>query len=145
MRKSIAHTSREVTLRAFLEDRAAPLDVRIDVAKRLLTAIARMHERDVVHGRLDPDAIRLTGVRSYRIVIGVDDAPSSGLRDTRFSPPEGEPTLRGDVFALGAILAELLTDAPPSIVRVVAVMTERDPLARYANAQVAMCALARAT
>ncbi len=145
MRKRVASTPREITLRAFLESATAPLDARLDVAKRLLTAVARVHENDHVHGRLDLDAVRLVGVRSYRIVLPGDDAPRSGVRDTRYSPPEGGSSIRGDVFALGLILDVLLNGAPESVRAVVAVMRDPDPHARYANATVAMCALARAT
>jgi hypothetical protein len=147
MRKSNAHAAREVTLRSLMEraeGQSPPLDTRIDVAKRLLTAIARMHERQRVHGSLDPSAIRLSGVRSFRVdVIGEDDAPASGIRDTRYAPPEGERSMHGDVYSVGLILGELLADAPVALRTVIAVMTERDPQARYANAQVAMCAFAR--
>lgn len=145
MRKPGTHPQREITLRAFLESSAAPLDVRLDVSKRLLTALARLHEGERVHGRLDPESIRLSGVRSYRIVLASDDSPRSGARDTRYSPPEGGASLRGDVYALGSILAELLDDAPASVHAVVSVMRDEDPHSRYANATVAMCALARAT
>ena len=141
------HAGRETTLRAVLDDlsRAAPLDARLDIAKRLLTAVARLHERERVHGCLDPSAIRLRGVRSFRVALTPDDEePQSGIRDTRYAPPEGERSMHGDVYALGAILRELLVDAPPTVMAVLDVMVETNPQARYATAQVAMCAFARA-
>lgn len=143
MRKSIAR--RDVTLRAFLDASRSSLDVRLDIAKRLLTVVARMHERARVHGRLGLDTVRLSGVRSFRVDVSLDDdPPSSGTRDKRFTPPEGEPSLRGDVFALGTILSELLgAELPSSLAAITRVMTDPDPMARYASAQVAMNALSR--
>lgn len=147
MRKLNAHAARVVTLRSLLERADGPLpplDARIDLAKRLLTTIARMHERQRVHGWLDPSAIRLSGVRSFRVELsGDDEAPGSGIRDKRYAPPEGDRSEHGDVYALGRILRELLPDAPAAVDAVISVMVEHERGARYANAHVAMCAFAR--
>jgi hypothetical protein len=143
MRKSNAQASREVTLWSLRNEPNVSLDARIDVAKRLLTAIARMHERKLVHGRLEPSAIRLRGVRSFRVEVSVDEAPSSGVRDLRYTPPERDSSMLGDVYALGVILGELLDDAPESLRSVLSVMIEANPTARYASALVAMNAFAR--
>lgn len=143
MRKSNAPASREVSLWSLRKERSISLDARMDVAKRLLTTIARMHERRLVHGRLEPSTIQLRGVRSFRVTVSVDEAPSSGVRDLRYSPPERDASMLGDVFALGVILGELLDDAPEGVRAVLAVMTDPNPAARYASAQVAMNAFAR--
>lgn len=132
------------TLFSLCQAPSVTLEARIDVAKRLLTAIARLHERGHVHGRLDPSSIRIAGVRSFRVDVSVDEIPSSGPRDLRYAPPERDASTLGDVYALGVILGELLHDAPESIRAIVSIMSDSDPNARYASAQVAMNALARA-
>jgi hypothetical protein len=137
-----------LTLRAYLDGPRSALPARIDIAKRLVTAVARLHERGDVHGHLDPSAIILIGTRTHKIELRTDDEepPVSGMRDMRYRAPELEASPRGDVFALGAILRQLLDDPalPCRIERVLSVMTEHEPSARYVNAQVAMCAFARA-
>lgn len=149
MVKSIAvGVARRMTLREYLDGPRAPLAARIDLAKRLLTAVGRMHDRGRVHGRLNPRLIVLEGARSFRIEVRLDDdAPMSGTRELLLSAPEGDASMRGDVYVLGRLLRELLDDEqlPQPISRLVEVMAHKDPHERYANAHVAMCALVRAT
>jgi len=148
VKSSAARAARRMTLREYLDAPRAPLAARIDLAKRLLTAVGRLHDRGRVHGRLDPRFIVLEGARSFRIEVRVDDdAPMSGIRELRLSAPEGDASARGDVYVLGVLLRELLEDEqlPQPIATLVEVMAHKDPHERYANAHVAMCALVRAT
>jgi hypothetical protein len=137
-----------MTLRDYLNGPRAPIAARIDLAKRVLTAFGRLHDRGRVHGRIDASLILLEGARSFRIEVRLDeDEPHSGLRDVRMRAPEADATPRGDVYALGLLLRELLADdeLPEGIARLVDLMAAADPNERYANAHVAMCALVRAT
>jgi hypothetical protein len=143
-----ARALRRVTLREYLDAPRTALGSRIDLAKRLLTAVGRLHDRGRVHGRIDPQNILLEGARSFRVEVRLEDeAPISGLREVRYRAPEIEPTTRDDVHALGLILRELLQDdeLPEPIARFVEVMASSEPFERYANAHVAMCALVRIT
>lgn len=145
MRKaSAARALRRMTLREYLDEPRPPLTARIDLAKRLLTTFGRIHDRGRVHGRIDAHLIVLEGARSFRIEVRDDDPPMSG---TRAKVTEVEPTARGDVYALGLLLRELFEgdDLPDGIARVISVMADPDPMERYANAHVAMCALVRVT
>jgi hypothetical protein len=149
MRKAAAARAlRRVTLREYLDEPRPPLAARIDLAKRLLTAFGRIHDRGRVHGRIDPRFIVLEGARSFRVEVrSEDDPPLSGMREVRARPAMIEPTARGDVYALGLLLRELFEgeELPDGIARVVTIMTDPNPVERYANAHVAMCALVRVT
>ncbi len=143
-----APASRRITLREYLDGPRAALASRIDVAKRLLTAFGLKHDRGRVHGRIDPNNIVLEGARSFRIEIRIEDeAPLSGVREVQYRSPEMEPTARGDVYSLGLLLRELFAteELPEGIARVVDVMAAPEPIDRFANAHVAMCALVRVT
>jgi hypothetical protein len=143
-----AQAPRRITLRDYLDGPRAPLGARVDLAKRLLTAFGRMHDRGRVHGRIDPRDIVLEGARSFRVEIRIEEeAPQSGLRQVQYRSPEIEPTARGDVYSLGLLLRELFSgdDLPEGIARLVDIMAAPEPIERYANAHVAMCALVRIT
>jgi len=127
------------SLRAYLRRERAPLVERLDLAKRILAAVARRHEAGRPAGRLDPDTVFLTGVRSFR--VDLEDAPQSGVR-RRGTSDNADDWAVSDVRAVGALLAELLDDQdlPAGPARVVAAMSSETT---YADARLAMNAFAR--
>lgn len=129
------------TLRAYLQRERTPLSERYDLAKRILAAVARRHSDGRPAGRIEPDTIQLTGLRSFRVEL-VDDGPASGVR-RKGAHHELDAWAENDVRALGRVLVALLPDEelPASIVRVLATMTGEGA---YADARLAMNAFARA-
>ncbi len=119
-----------VPLDAWVREHSPGLVARLQVAARLAHALAWVHEKDLVHRRLSPDAvlvepsddpqqIRLCAFDLARDLTGT--APTitgSSLGDPAFRciAPEvlrtAEATARSDLFSLGATLVELFTGRP---------------------------------
>ncbi len=113
----------------WLDAEERDLDARLDVARQLTEALRFVHDRDIVHRRLSPQAIRIDGARPDVRLGGFDLArdltgatatlTASQLEDPgyRCAAPEllrtGEATRRSDRFALGAVLHTLFTDRQP--------------------------------
>lgn len=113
----------------WLDAEAPDLGARLDVALRLVEALRFVHERDIVHRRLSPRAVRIgaapTDVRLGGFGLARDltgataTLTASQLEDPgyRCAAPEllrtGEATRRSDRFALGAVLHTLFTGRQP--------------------------------
>jgi eukaryotic-like serine/threonine-protein kinase len=135
------------TLRARLErERQLPLDDAIRIATEAASALAYAHRHGVIHRDIKPENILLHDGRAVVADFGIALAVSaaSGPRMTQtglslgtpqYMAPEqamGERQIdgRADVYALGAVLYELLTGEPPfsgaTVQAIVAkVLTER--------------------
>jgi WD40 repeat protein len=132
--------------------RTTTLEERLRLLPRLLQACEAMgyaHGRGIVHRDLKPDHIALgdggeTVVLDWGLARSLDDAPDQRAVGTKgyWSPEQerGEPAgPAADVFALGVILAELLSVAPPAqrprpLVAIADRAREEDPSRRYATA-----------
>ncbi len=106
------------------------LDDRLAVAERLARGLKWLHDRQIVHRRLSPDAVLVSNQRSAAEVRlcalelardlseSIPTVTSTDLADasTRCMAPEylrtGEATRRSDRFALGATLFELFNGHP---------------------------------
>ncbi len=135
------------TLRGRLErERQLPLEDATRIAREVADALGAAHALGIVHRDIKPDNILLQGshavVADFGIALAVQQAGGPRLTQTgmslgtpQYMSPEqamGERTLdaRSDIYALGAVLYEMLTGEPPftgaTAQAVVAkVMTER--------------------
>lgn len=119
------------TLRQVLDQEGGlPLDEATRIARELARGLARAHARRIVHGDLTPRDVRLEGEeRAVKVggfgvpkaigPTGTRHAYSGGpaLGEAPYAAPElfqGErPGPAADVWALGVVLHEMLTGAPP--------------------------------
>ncbi len=139
--------------------RSGPLsdEQALDLATQMASALRVAAFHGVVHGDLGPSAVHVDDAFRVRIVgVGVGGLlPSStDVRDAAFAAPErlrGAPAdVRGDVYALGALLSFCLTGTVPftgsrdEIARRKSVQGVPDPLAAGAVGCERAAALVRA-
>lgn len=136
---------------------AVPATLRI--ARGLAAGLAAVHGARVAHGALRPAAVALDPRGHVRLTElglalalpspGIDPAVDRALGPIRYQAPErqagGEPTPAADVYAAGAVLAELFsgrelsgegtlpddTELPDGLAEVLARCLAHDPEARY--------------
>ena len=118
------------SLRAWLTEHGrVPLEAALRQSCEILDAVAHAHERGIVHRDVKPENIMLTQDRGAVLLdfgIARAIAVSEGEKVTRsgftvgtsrYMSPEqaaGEPVdHRSDLYALGCVLYECLTGAPP--------------------------------
>ncbi len=118
------------TLRARLDAGGAlPVDDAIRIAREVAAALDYAHRNGVVHRDIKPGNVMLSGsvavVTDFGIARAVDEAAEDRLTATglaigsvSYMSPEqwegsGELDGRSDVYALGCVLYEMLTGAPP--------------------------------
>ncbi len=110
-------------------ERQLPIDEALLIAREVADALGAAHTLGVIHRDIKPDNILLQGghavVADFGIALAVQEAGGPRLTQTGLSlgtpaymSPEqamGEPRLdaRTDVYALGAVMYEMLTGEPP--------------------------------
>jgi serine/threonine protein kinase len=121
---------------------AAPQALRLDLFGRVLEAVAFAHAHGVVHRDLKPENIMVGGFGEVFVMDwgvaqdGGADAEPAVVGTPGFMPPEQagarEVDARADVFALGAVLAQMIGDQPPPALAAIATRAQhQDPQARY--------------
>ncbi len=118
------------TLRARLErEQQLPIDDALLIAREVADALGSAHALGIIHRDIKPENILLQGghalVADFGIALAVQTAGGARMTQTglslgtpQYMSPEqamGEKTLdaRSDIYALGAVVYEMLTGEPP--------------------------------
>ena len=102
---------RPLTLDIVLHDRALGVDVSIEIARRLLQGLSRLHELGLVHRDVKPSNIVFVDHRPKLADIGIvtTDAETGEAIGTRpYMPPDKVMDKTADTYALGKVLYEML-------------------------------------
>src|SRR5258708_396120 len=116
------------SLSSVLSDRSLALDDKLRLLEKAARGVAQAHAQGIIHRDLKPanilvDRAREPKVGDFGISLGVEAEPrltrtGEPLGTPAYMAPEqvrggGDPTVRTDVYALSAILYEMLTGRPP--------------------------------
>jgi serine/threonine protein kinase len=123
-----------------------PLAERLSLFARILEAVAFAHAHGIVHRDLKPENVMVGAFGEVYVMDwgvaqdGGADAEPAVVGTPGFMPPEQEAASgvdpRADVFALGAMLAQLAGDAAPAPLRAIALKARApDANARYQSVE----------
>jgi aminoglycoside phosphotransferase (APT) family kinase protein len=131
-----------------------PIAERLALFSRVLEAVAFAHARGIVHRDLKPENVMIGGFGEVYVMDwgvaqdGPPDLQRAIVGTPGFMPPEQEQASsvdpRADVFALGALLAQLVGDTAPAAVRAIARKAHhQDASRRYQSVESLAVDLAR--
>lgn len=107
-----------VTSLALNDSRTVKSNLKL-LAQQLARALQLLHSKHIVHNNLTTDNI-LTVKRAFRapfevrlIGLSCSHFADSAQAPTHYPPPESFSSVKGDIWALGALLLELCTGTPP--------------------------------
>ena len=124
-----------------LADRT-PQAVRLDLFARVLEAVSFAHAHGIVHRDLKPENIMAGSFGEVFVMDwgvaqdGAADAEPTVVGTPGFMPPEqagaAEVDARADIFALGAVLGQVMGDTPaPALAAIAAKAQHPNPQRRY--------------
>ncbi len=111
VRDSLPPHYRPLTLSTIIRSRRLQVDVAIELVRRLLRGLAKLHSLDLVHRDIKPSNIVFVNRNPKLADIGVmTGEPDSGLPigTPRYMPPDKVMDKTADVFALGRVFHEMI-------------------------------------
>jgi serine/threonine protein kinase len=131
-----------------------PLAGRLTLFSRILESVAFAHAQGIVHRDLKPENVMVGGFGEVYVMDwgvaqdGGADAEPAVVGTPGFMPPEQENACgvdhRADVFALGAMLAQVIGDVGPAALHAIASKARhQDASARYQSVELFAADLAR--
>ncbi len=125
---------------------SSPQALRLDLFARVLEAVAFAHAHGVVHRDLKPENIMAGSFGEVFVMDwgvaqdGTADAEPAIVGTPGFMPPEQEGAhvvdARADVYALGAVLAQVMgTDPAPALAAIAGKARHPDPRLRYQSVE----------
>ena len=102
---------RPLALDKIIKAHRLQMDVAIEIGRRMLRGLAKLHSLDLVHRDIKPSNIVFVNRHPKLADIGVMTAdPSSGRTagTPRYMPPDHVMDKTGDVYAIGKVLHEMI-------------------------------------
>jgi len=120
---------RPLTLTTIIKGGRLKLDIVVEVARRLLRGLARLHELDLLHRDVKPSNIIFVNRQPKLADIGiltVEQEPTKVVGTPKYMPPDRTIDKTADVYAMGVLLREMIESVPAQRVDDVADPTRWD-------------------
>jgi serine/threonine protein kinase len=111
------------TLRGLMDLQDVPFNAAVEIVRRILKGLARLHELDLLHRDVKPSNIVFVNRNPKLADIGIvasgapGQTPGRSIGTPRYMPPDRAKDKTADVFAAGKILDELIDPRPGAGVR----------------------------
>jgi serine/threonine protein kinase len=102
---------RPLTLDIVLRERALGVDVSIEIARRLLMGLSRLHDLNLIHRDVKPSNIVFVDHRPKLADIGIVTTvtkASEKIGTRNYMPPDKVMDMTADTYALGKVLFQML-------------------------------------
>lgn len=129
IREPFPPSYRPLTLATVIKGGRLKLDVAVEIARRLLRGLAKLHELDLLHRDVKPSNIIFVNRNPKLADIGIltiEQGPSKIIGTPKYMPPDRVIDKTGDVYAMGIILREMIESIPAQRVDEVAEPTQWD-------------------
>jgi Tol biopolymer transport system component len=136
------------TLKQRLERGPLPVAEALDIVLQVARGLAKAHRHGIIHRDIKPANLMLTADGIVKILdFGIARLPGQTLSGPLLGTPGymspeqtccGEVDARSDIWSLGAVLREILPDAPPGVEALLSRMLAEEPANRYPDAAALM-------
>ncbi len=106
---------RPLTLATIIKGGRLKLDVAVEIARRLLRGLAKLHELDLLHRDVKPSNIVFVNRHPKLADIGIltaDQGPAKVIGTPKYMPPDRAIDKTADVYAMGVLLREMIESIP---------------------------------
>lgn len=106
---------RPLTLAIVIKGGRLKLDIAVEIARRLLRGLSKLHELDLLHRDVKPSNIVFVNRHPKLADIGIltaDSGPAKIIGTPKYMPPDRVIDKTADVFAMGVLLREMIESVP---------------------------------
>lgn len=115
IREPFPSTYRPLTLATIIKGGRLKLDIVVEIARRLLRGLAKLHELDLLHRDVKPSNIIFVNRHPKLADIGiltVEQGPAKVVGTPKYMPPDRVIDKTADVYAMGVMLREMIESIP---------------------------------
>ena len=104
-----------LTLATIIKGGRLKLDIAVEIARRLLRGLSKLHELNLLHRDVKPSNIVIVNRHPKLADIGIltaDQGPAKVIGTPKYMPPDRAIDKTADVYAMGVLLREMIQSVP---------------------------------
>jgi tRNA A-37 threonylcarbamoyl transferase component Bud32 len=106
---------RPLTLATIIKGGRLKLDIAVEIARRLLRGLSKLHDLNLLHRDVKPSNIVIVNRNPKLADIGIltgDQGPAKVIGTPKYMPPDRAIDKTADVYAMGVVLREMIQSVP---------------------------------